>query len=64
MSLENKDIDASKKFQYEIKEKSIKYLANSIYGIIGSKSSRFYSRSIASLIAQQGRKALMIAYEK
>ena len=41
-----------------IKEKAVKVLANSIYGYLGFKSSRFQAKELASLITEQGRSIL------
>ena len=42
----------------EIKQKSLKITANSLYGYLGYKNSRFYAKEIAALITRQGRKIL------
>lgn len=41
-----------------VKEKAIKLLANSMYGYLGYKNSRFQSQELASLITSQGRSIL------
>ena len=42
----------------EIKQKSLKITANSLYGYLGYKNSRFYAKEIAALITSQGRRIL------
>lgn len=43
---------------FEIYSKSLKVLANSIYGVLGSKFSRFYFPNLAEAITAEGRKIL------
>ena len=42
----------------EIKQKSLKITANSLYGYLGYKNSRFYAKEIAALITKTGRRIL------
>ena len=42
----------------EIKQKSLKISANSLYGYLGYKNSRFYAKEIAALITKTGRRIL------
>lgn len=42
----------------EIKQKAIKLSANSLYGYLGYKNSRFYAKSIAALVTSTGRRIL------
>ena len=50
--------DAFKKTMLNIKQTALKLSANSLYGYIGYKSSRFYSKTIAALITKIGRDTL------
>lgn len=47
----------------DIQQKSYKIVANSIYGCLGFKFNRFYSKDLAALVTQKGREALMKAKE-
>lgn len=49
---------------FEIKEKMLKKISNSIYGYLAYKKSRFYSIEISSLITCIGRKILLLAKEE
>lgn len=48
----------NKKANLEIEQKALKLSANSLYGYLGYKNSRFYSKAIAALITSTGRKIL------
>jgi DNA polymerase alpha subunit A len=50
--------DFLKKELLEIKQKAVKLSANSLYGYLGYKNSRFYAKAIAALITSIGRNIL------
>lgn len=50
--------DVLKKDLLEIKQKAVKLSANSLYGYLGYKNSRFYAKAIAALITSIGRNIL------
>jgi len=50
-----KETDKVKLSMLEIKQKAFKLSANSLYGYLGYKSSRFYAKQIAALITSTGR---------
>ena len=50
--------DKFKNSLLEIKQKSLKITANSLYGYLGYKNSRFYAKEIAALITKTGRRIL------
>jgi len=50
--------DNLKKDLLEIKQKAVKLSANSLYGYLGYKNSRFYAKAIAALITSIGRNIL------
>jgi DNA polymerase alpha subunit A len=56
--LMKKEKDKFKLSMLEIKQKAIKLSANSLYGYLGYKNSRFYAKSIAALITSTGRSIL------
>mmetsp|Transcript_35311 Transcript_35311/g.31160 ORF Transcript_35311/g.31160 Transcript_35311/m.31160 type:complete len:562 (+) Transcript_35311:3-1688(+) len=51
------------KKRYDIQQKALKLVANSMYGCLGFGYSRFYCKPIASLITALGRESLMKASE-
>ena len=50
--------DKFKNSLLDIKQKSLKISANSLYGYLGYKNSRFYAKEIAALITKTGRRIL------
>ena len=56
--LQKKEKDPFKNSLLEIKQKALKVSANSLYGFLGYKNSRFYCKEIASLVTSTGRKIL------
>ena len=53
-----KETDKFKNSLLEIRQKSLKISANSLYGYLGYKNSRFYAKEIAALITKTGRRIL------
>jgi len=53
-----KETDPFKLQNLEIQQKAIKLSANSLYGYLGYKNSRFYAKTIAALITMKGRTIL------
>ena len=60
-NVKNQQKQEKDKFKHsllEIKQKSLKITANSLYGYLGYKNSRFYAKEIAALITKTGRRIL------
>jgi DNA polymerase alpha subunit A len=53
-----KEKDKFKLSMLEIKQKAIKLSANSLYGYLGYKNSKYFAKAIAALITLQGRNIL------
>lgn len=52
-----------RKWQYEIRQTALKVMANSTYGCLGCRQSRFYAEALAELVTSQGRMVLQRAVE-
>ncbi|CAF0895230.1 unnamed protein product [Rotaria sordida] len=58
---EKKNLTDEQLVQYDIRQKAYKLTANSLYGCLGFKHSRFYCKQLAAFITCKGREALMQA---
>ncbi|CAF0773863.1 unnamed protein product [Adineta ricciae] len=58
---EKKNLTDEQLVQYDIRQKAYKLTANSLYGCLGFKYSRFYCKYLAAFITYKGREILMQA---
>ncbi|CAF2311623.1 unnamed protein product [Rotaria sp. Silwood2] len=58
---EKKNLTDEQLVQYDIRQKAYKLTANSLYGCLGFKHSRFYCKQLAAFITCKGRETLMQA---
>ncbi|CAG0916476.1 unnamed protein product [Notodromas monacha] len=56
--LKEPNLSAELKQQYDVRQKAIKLMANSMYGCLGFSHSRFYAPVLARLITAKGREIL------
>ena len=57
------ETDKNKIKQLNIRQKALKLIANTIYGVLGFQNSLFYCKNIAALITRLGRNALLHAVD-